>query len=301
MHKRITTLLIALVTLAVPAAASAQPLFGVSTETPEVFTTVQHQMPVQIWAPFLAWSHADEFNIVLARARAFHVTPQISWESFDGNSRRADGMAPNDISAGKKDAYIIRQARAVRSFGGRVYLRFDHEMNGTWYPWSKQGGPAYIRMWRHVWTIFRQQRAFNVRWVWSVNLFWPGSTATVFDRRTASFYPGAKYVDFVGVTYTRGLLNGLLTASGMGLRADRLLIYRKPMWVGEAAVDRQEIGWWMPQFRAAIDARPWIKGVIWLTGKNIDGDPARWGDMHWLLSQNSFARHWLTWKPGFRP
>jgi beta-mannanase len=295
--RRLIAVLVA--ALVFPASAAAMPAFGVSNENPNIYRTIQKQMPVQIYAPFIAWKKANELNLVIAQARAFHSIPMISWESRDGSTGQTPpGMTDRDIIAGKQDAYIERQARYIKAFGSKVYLRFDHEMNGFWYPWSV-GGPMYVRMWRHVWKIFRHEHAFNVRWVWSPNL-WP-YTDQQFDRITRSYWPGAKYVDIVGMTFSRGKLNGLATAESTAKRGDRLLVYHKPIWITEANVDLQEMRWWLPQFRAAIDRRPWIKAVVWLTSRHVAGNPNKWGDMKWLLTEQPFARHWLTWKRGYKP
>ena len=45
----------------------------------------------------------------------------------------------------------------------------------------------FIRAWRHVWTVFREEGAENVLWVWS-------------PKREAprELYPGGEYVDWIG-------------------------------------------------------------------------------------------------------
>jgi beta-mannanase len=50
-------------------------------------------------------------------------------------------------------------------------LRFAHEMNGNWYPWSEgvNGNAAgqYVPAYRRVVTLFRSVGVTNVTWVWS--------------------------------------------------------------------------------------------------------------------------------------
>ena len=59
-------------------------------------------------------------------------------------------------------------ARSLAGFHGTVDLRYAHEMNGTWYPWSHDP-IGYRRAWRHVVRVFRAAGAANVRFVWSPN------------------------------------------------------------------------------------------------------------------------------------
>ncbi len=200
--------------LTATAARADVPKFGFSTENSDAFRAVQQQLPVSLWSPFVGWKGANELNVVLNQARAYHVQPMITWESWDARRRSpgkpakpARGWSDAAIANGSQDAYVRRQARYVKQYRQVVYIRFDHEMNGNrWYPWN---GPsaAYRRMWIHVWGIFHRLHVTNVRWVWSPN---PNSYESddVFDRRVASFYPGSRYVDIVGMTVTRVLTQG---------------------------------------------------------------------------------------------
>ena len=79
------------------------------------------------------------------------------------------------IAAGRYDPYLRSYADAVRAFRGRVIISFGHEMNGNWYSWgNKHSSPAaFVAAWRHIVTVFRQQRAGNVTWLWSVNVIDP--------------------------------------------------------------------------------------------------------------------------------
>ena len=62
----------------------------------------------------------------------------------------------------------MRFARSLARFPGTVCLRYAHEMNGYWYPWSR-GPRAYRWAWRRIVRLFRVAGARNVRFVWSVN------------------------------------------------------------------------------------------------------------------------------------
>lgn len=100
------------------------------------------------------------------------------------------------IANGGYDPYLVSYARAVAKFGKRVVISFGHEMNGYWYSWAyHQSSPAsFVAAWRHIVTVFRQHGATNVTWLWQVNSASP-KTGPVHD-----WWPGAKYVDWVGVS-----------------------------------------------------------------------------------------------------
>ena len=101
------------------------------------------------------------------------------------------------IAAGYYDAFLRSYATSVRAFGARVILSFGHEMNGTWYSWGYgHTSPAvFVAAWRHIVTVFRQQGADNVTWMWTVNVMRKrGSIPS-----PAPWWPGSSYVNWVGI------------------------------------------------------------------------------------------------------
>jgi mannan endo-1,4-beta-mannosidase len=109
---------------------------------------------------------------------------------------------PTDISlsviaSGGYDAYLRTYARAVRAYQHPVILSFGHEMKGHWYSWGyKNASPAvFVAAWRHIVTVFREQDARNVTWLWTVNVIRK-------DPRVpgpAPWWPGKSYVNWVGI------------------------------------------------------------------------------------------------------
>ncbi len=102
------------------------------------------------------------------------------------------------VAGGQYDSYLRTYAAAVKKFGGTVILSFDHEMNGDWYSWGYRhsSAKAFVAAWRHVVTIFREQGARNVSWMWTINIY------NVLGRHVsapAAWWPGQSYVNLVGV------------------------------------------------------------------------------------------------------
>jgi mannan endo-1,4-beta-mannosidase len=102
------------------------------------------------------------------------------------------------IASGKYDSYLRSYAHSVRSFGHKVILGFGHEVNGDWYGWGYTHTPAktFVAAWRHIVDVFRQQRADNVIWMWTVNVVHPGYRRIA---NPARWWPGSSYVNWVGI------------------------------------------------------------------------------------------------------
>jgi beta-mannanase len=102
------------------------------------------------------------------------------------------------IIAGRYDPYIRAWARTLAAYHMPVRLRFAHEMNGNWYPWSEAANGnrphEFVRAWRHVHEIFAAAGANNVQWIWS-----PAAIDI-----SAAQYPGNAYVDVVSLSVFNG-------------------------------------------------------------------------------------------------
>lgn len=129
-------------------------------------------------------------------------TPLVTLEPYAGS-----GMAAfNDIASGKYDSYFRKEADALRGLNMTVMLRFAHEMNlpsNDWGPGKAGNTEAnYVEAWRHIVSIFRQEGANNVKWVWAPNVDYGG-------RAFTGYFPGDEWVDYVGLdAYNLGASEG---------------------------------------------------------------------------------------------
>jgi mannan endo-1,4-beta-mannosidase len=187
------------------------------------------------------------------------VSPQLGVvEQF----RPQPGYRNRDIASGVRDEYILRFARSLATFHGLVHLRYAHEMNGTWYPWSHDP-IGYRRAWRHVVRLFELAGARNVRFVWSPNpsLYVPFRR---WMRSVRVYWPGSRYVDAVGSTMINfgGSKQYAVKRFTPRLRALREL-YGKPVVLTEVnTVYRRRVRW-LRDLRRLVRRTSWIRSIAW--------------------------------------
>ena len=111
--------------------------------------------------------------------------PLLSWGPVTLDGRF---LSWKQIAAGGYDADIRAKARAAKAFGHRFMLIYTHEANIY-----SQPAADFVAAWRRVVTIFRQEGAWNVVWVWTMtaHLFQPGG------KDPNHYYPGNAYVDWI--------------------------------------------------------------------------------------------------------
>ena len=221
------------------------------------------------------WAHAGvrefdpkKMDAVVSRG----AVPMVTWEPWDHTKGvHQPRYTLESINRAKHDAYIRKWARDAATWGKPFYLRFAHEMNGDWNSWSPgvNGNTAsqYIAAWKRVVNIFRQERATNVRWVWSPNVEYNGSMP--FKR----VYPGDSYVDWVGIDgYNWGTSNPDSTWTRLGTifgpSYDKLAaMTNKPMMIAETAsteLGGDKVTWIRQAFLNDVPSRlPRIRAVIW--------------------------------------
>jgi len=197
-------------------------------------------------------------------AVASSSTLMVSWH----------GAPYRRIVDGSSDRVIARVARKLAGMKRPILLRWGWEMNGDWFEWdgSHNGDdPAgYVKAWRRLHRIFREQGADNVAWVWSPN--WNSSPDTSWNR-FQRYYPGDDYVDWVGVSgydffseSPRTLFSAVVAAYGE----------RKPIILSEtAAVDhgRGSKAAWIKKLSSWVEDTPAVGAVVWFDTDTQDDSP----------------------------
>ena len=236
---------------------------------------------------FLQWNHP--FNPASITSAYDHGTiPVLTWEPWAGGVQNPAGgkiilqsnvkqpaYKLSNIYGGKFDTYINTVAKQIKDAKWPVVLRFGHEMNGSWYPWSEKvngNKPGdYVKTWRYVHDLFQKDGATNVIWVWSPNIIRP-----VPHVHLAPLYPGDAYVDWVGLTGYGVEEKNAATTFDASLKAIRKFT-QKPMMLMEvgAQLDGDQISW-VKSFFPWLKSHPSVIGFIWMEKSRDTGARADW-------------------------
>jgi hypothetical protein len=236
-----------------------------SAEIAEVAQLAGEQPSIEMWfEDFTQPAPLAKLDAVVSRG----ATPVLTWEPWEWNAGPDQPrFALDRISAGDFDDYITGWAIALQAWGQPLYLRFGHEMNGSWYPWAEgvngNGSGDYVTAWRHVHDIFTRVGADNVAWMWCANVPYQGSTPL------SGLYPGARYVDAVALDgYNFGASQPWSSwvapqdLFGAGLSQLRTIAPRKPVVIAETA--STEIGGSKPAWITALV--PYLAGQSGVIG-----------------------------------
>ncbi|HEY2603003.1 MAG TPA: glycosyl hydrolase [Thermoleophilaceae bacterium] len=278
MRRSLATLLVlgVAVLAALPAASAApQRSFGVYLDPAQLdgWSAAVGARP-QLLAAFEAFSRERTLADWLAQVEQQHISRVlVTWEPWTPvptslgvlqQSLPQPGFRNRDIVNGVQDGYIRRFARALGRFHGIVYLRYAHEMNGTWYPWSHDAAD-YRKAWRRMVRLVLGVGARNVRFVWSpnLNMYQPRKRWLSNLRR---YWPGAAYLDDVGATVIDfgGARRRFYTVKRIAARLQILRrLYRKPVMLTETNTAYDGRVTWLEQLRRALRSMPWIVSVDW--------------------------------------
>jgi hypothetical protein len=257
---RIRVALLAGLVLAVAAApAAAKPYLppsgkvwnGVTGNVPAAPFSTQTGKHPAVWQFFMDWgSRLDPW---FAQAKAERSRPMFHITT---------GIAPGAIAAGAGDAYLVQVNRSIAASGQVTYIRLMAEMDGYWNPYCafNQNGSsrgkghsttAFKQAWRRAVLIVRggpvaainaQLRALHmpplrgasgslarvpVAFMWVPQVAGAPDTAA---NSPAAYWPGAKYVDWVGTDFYSKFPNWA------GLERFYAHSYGKPFVFGEWAL-----------------------------------------------------------------
>ncbi|MEV4532552.1 glycosyl hydrolase [Asanoa sp. NPDC049518] len=206
-----------------------------------------------------------------------NALPLISWEPWAGSSggESQPKYALDTITAGDHDKYVRAFATTIKDLGYPVALRFAHEMNGKWYPWSesRSGNDRgdYVKAWRHLHDVFGEVGATNVIWVWSPNILRPVPNVSI-----EKLYPGDKYVDwagFVGYAVDETTAKAVFQPTITAIRK----FTKKPLLITETGAQpgSKKLGFikdffeWLPEQNGLV-------GFVWFEFSEKQGGSADW-------------------------
>jgi Glycosyl hydrolase family 26 len=212
----------------------------------------------------------------IADQAARGIEPMVTVEPY--------GMSLRAIADGAYDSHIHAEASVAKSFNGELLVRFAHEMNGNWYPWASGHGSTaqdYVDAWRHYVSVFREDGAANVRFVWAPNI--DGGSFPF-----SSYFPGDSWVDYVALDgYNWGGSKWLSFTDTFASSYDTLTrLSGKPVMIsetGSSEVGGDKAAWTRDAFFRAIPQRfPRVVAVTWF---NRDFSAA--GEQDWRIDSSS--------------
>jgi mannan endo-1,4-beta-mannosidase len=219
--------------------------------------------------------------------------PVLSWSSQSiPSSLDEPDFQLSDVVEGRYDNFIREFAEEAKAWGHPFFLRFNWEMNGSWFPWAEgvngNASGQYVAAWRHVHDIFNAVGVTNVSWVWCPFVDPAGSMTDL-----ASLYPGDAYVDWTGLD---GYNWGTNPASPRGWRSfDQLfadsydeiaekIAPSKPLMIAEFGSSEQggdKAAWIRDALSRVPAAYPQVRALVWFD-KFDDG-------MDWPIETSSAA------------
>lgn len=164
-------------------------------------------------------------------AESMHAHGVIPFVQIDPTLASIAGIAD-----GAYDGYLKLYADSVRDFGHAVVIGFGHEMNAWWYSWGYGNvlPSTFVAAWRHIVTLFNQQGADNVTWLWTIQADEHGTGPI------SAWWPGAKYVKWVGIDgYYSKPSDTFATVFAPTIKQVRALT-NKPILLSETAVGRPD-------------------------------------------------------------
>jgi hypothetical protein len=150
--------------------------------------------------------------------REVNRTGAVPFVRLMARSGYGHGPDPNfsmqSIADGSWDADLRRWCDGARQAGVPLLAEFGTEVNGDWFPWNGRwngaghtdgygnpnlpDGPESFRdAYRHIVDLCRSRGANDITWFFHVDVGgWPRKPW----NRIAAYWPGARYVDWIGVS-----------------------------------------------------------------------------------------------------
>ncbi|HEX2824438.1 MAG TPA: hypothetical protein VHO07_30380 [Streptosporangiaceae bacterium] len=135
---------------------------------------------------YYGWNEGVQSSEVSALPSS--VTPFLELQTCGNPCNSGNSVSLPSVIAGDSDTYLTDFASSIASLGRNLYLTFDHEQNGSWYPWDWYSGNTqftsqaqqeseWIQAWNHVTGVIDQNATAQslITWVWAPNIEQGGS------------------------------------------------------------------------------------------------------------------------------
>jgi hypothetical protein len=166
-------------------AAAAQP-YGLYQSANNLNYTIGPSWEYAGAIQYYGWDEGVQSSDVSALPSS--VTPFLELQTCGNPCNSGTSVSLSSVIAGHSDPYLTNFASAVASLNRKLYLTFDHEPNGSWYPWDWYSGNTqfmsqaqqeseWIQAWNHVTGVIDQNATAKslITWVWAPNIEQGGS------------------------------------------------------------------------------------------------------------------------------
>ena len=161
-----------------------------------------------------------------------------------------------------------------------IYYRFGYEMNGDWMPWGEQP-EKFVKAWKRAWKIFHEEKATNVRWVFSPNVIWDDRTVKrrhrpLLSRRQVRGRGGPGRLQLrrqpLPATTAGAVFDEVFKVSLDGMKRH---FPKKPLWITEiGCAEGPGKAEWIADFFTRFNADPDIRVFMWFNeDKQYAGEP----------------------------
>jgi hypothetical protein len=241
---------------------------------------------------FVAWG--DRFTYAYRRARDAGAGLMVHMSTYNGPGTQ-ERTNPRAIALGREDAYLLRLGMDFKRYDHPVYLRLFSEMNNAANPYSAYGadgkprGSAHTQYWfKQAWRrvdlvlkggsvrgVNRRLRRLGLPVLrgrsWGklarprVALQWVPMTAgspDVAGNRPSAYWPGSRYVDWIGTDFYSRYPNFAGLSRFYGSR----LYGGKPFVFGEWAMWGRDDPSFMRRFFGWVNDHPRVKMLAYNQG-----------------------------------
>lgn len=238
--------------------------------------SIQHRFPLTN----IYYLFEDKFPFEIVNKAHENEIVMITWEPFDKMNQQ-NNILPA-IATGKYDLHIRNFARDAKISQKQIILRFAHEMNGNWYPWSGHRNNFspnnFINSFRRIHTIFKEELITNVRFAFAVN--WEDVPNEAWNK-FENYYPGDEFVDLIVFDIYNTRNQRKSPKKLLSHIYERLIdsFPEKPIMIGEIGTSSNKVDKlkWINELFTLIKRRfTAVKGVVWFDINKEDD----WGFSH---------------------
>jgi endoglucanase len=238
---------------------------------------------------FLSWreSAGPEWRAAIAYAAAHNRMLMVTVEPWTAHNRAAATLF-GDILVGIYDSDIDRVCGDLGRIGAPIFVRWGHEMEDVTgrYPWAQKDSRGYVDAYRYFVSRCRS-RVGQAYFVWS-----PKGKSNMNE-----YYPGADYVDYVGVS-VYGLPKWDLDHYGrlIGFNERFQEIYGfasrfgKPMMIAELGMGKEPDyrRRWQAEIALAATKFPLLRLVVYFAAQDPEPWPDSYGAPDWRIAPAEF-------------